>query len=390
MITRIFSLPAACLALLMLAGAAPAADINDVDVTAMPNTFSAGTPARADQVNQNFEYLRSAMETLKTLLPPNVDTPADCTAAGIIRYAAAEKALQVCDGTNWMSLVARGTQTGAPPVVGQLTLDNGSGPWVMDVVALDFTAERPCGTGGGPTGISCGRPVFTINVGVNLHADGTLFNEMISWFDQGRTLNEARLRLPNGVSIVMDRPLGVDGYQYSVGRPGNLLMTLDLQPGDKVHLTFPDNGPPLFDYWYDAALDGASPCSSPISNRLIVNDSVVNQPLADPGRSDLVPRPVGAAMLGNDDIGGVSTSLYRVVELENVGFDSDAPALFCLAVGAANGEPKVEIEITDGAGGVINRVELLNNVVSRHLLSVDAAGMRQSVSFITEIPSAPK
>lgn len=78
-----------------------AADLDDVNVTALPNVFVNGQVADANDINDNFEYLRSNMATLVTALKEQQNPSTDPNRfSGSFKITGTEMQLDLCSETH--------------------------------------------------------------------------------------------------------------------------------------------------------------------------------------------------------------------------------------------------------------------------------------------------
>lgn len=104
-------------AILALSPFIQAAELEDIDTSSIPNTFSNGSPADADEVNANFEYLRNNLDLLVELLEERkaISTDAD-RFTGTYFVSGMEFTLDSCQGA---------PQVNHSAIVGTATVTNG-------------------------------------------------------------------------------------------------------------------------------------------------------------------------------------------------------------------------------------------------------------------------
>jgi hypothetical protein len=148
---------------------ASAVELEDIDLSAIPNTFANGQVADANLVNENFEYLRNNMDILVQLLEQQKTLSTDATRyAGTYSITGFEVQTGVCgDGVKLL-------EVNHSYITGTMVSDGStiSGTWdnsaqTLSWRTLDHTV--PGHTGG--TGTVLLKHTFETNTGTQVTAD---------------------------------------------------------------------------------------------------------------------------------------------------------------------------------------------------------------------------
>ncbi len=162
-----------------------AAELEEVDLTAMPNTFVNGEVADATQINENFEYLRNNIDLIKTLLEDiTLETDAE-PFSGTYKVEGVDTGLTACNSylevsQNTMSgtlTISDGNLSGSLTVYGQRIEAQAGEDYIFtrevkaDYPNIPVSSTGVIGAGMGHDGGDIGQ----------LSADGSMFTLSNPW-----------------------------------------------------------------------------------------------------------------------------------------------------------------------------------------------------------------